>query len=751
MLQAQGVKQKDASPIPDGNVISYTKEIKPIFVNKCVACHACFDSPAQFNMTTAKAIQRGAIKGDPYELTEAKKPYHRMENPERSIDELRKAGWWSVLDGGEDSILGKMVTLAQKNRWKPNERIPDHIDIYSLTRQLMAPTVREIDGYAKAYPKQGMPLAVAGLTGEEYTSIMNWLKEGAKFDEVEPQPTPGDAKMIAQWEKFLNADDKRHKLVARYVYEHLAPFHVFFEADSPNFFMLIRSSTPPGKEPVVAEARVPSDGVEGPFYYRFNIVDFTLACKRHNVLDATGDKLNRIKEILLGGDWTVDKLPGYTSITKYYPLVTYAAIPAKARYKFLLEDALLYERTITQGAACRSGFAVSTTPEQGWNFFENPETSLYVNDAEYRKAVTPLTGMIPHEGNVGAAVAAYTAMTKRGVEYRKKTAGKLTDGSLSRIEDIWKGGGVYTMLRHDDNAEVVAGLVGRYSQRPFLQNLPLFESRIYSSVVNWDLFTDAADQLKVRAEFGYWRNEAELNYLRFLPPETRRAAFIKMNRDPPGLFLFAAYKEKNELQKIADDATGVEYKTDDPEKELLDQLIAHVADAVPTDDPIARPKPGAKADQVTQAWQLIHRAADRQDTWFKTMLPQATFLRIDSKGKKPSFYTMALDWYIVNTESIAGSLNHHADLGKDKVTIVPGVQGYYPNFMFRIDEEDVMEFAKKLTAANDKKDFLAVVDRWGVRRTNPEFWSLFHSATDYVRRTSPKRAAVFDANRYVDF
>jgi hypothetical protein len=62
-----------------------------------------------------------------------------------------------------------------------------------------------------------------------------------------------------------------------------------------------------------------------------------------------------------------------------------------------------------------------------------------------------------------------------------------------------------------------------------------------------------------------------------------------------------------------------------------------------------------------------------------------------------------------------------------------------------------MEFAKKLTAANDKKDFLAVVDRWGVRRTNPEFWSIFHSATDYVRRTSPKRAAVFDANRYVDF
>jgi hypothetical protein len=513
--------------------------------------------------------------------------------------------------------------------------------------------------------------------------------------------------------------------------------------------MLIRSSTPPGKEPVPIKSRVPTDGVEGPFYYRFNIVNFTLACKRHNVLDATGDKLNRIKELLLSGDWTVDKLPGYSAKTKYYPLSTFAAIPAKARYKFLLEDAVLYERTITQGSACRSALAVSVVPEHGWNFFENPETSLYVNDDDYRKAVTPLLGELPNETDVGTLIAGYRELTKRGVEYHKKYAAKLKDGSLSRIEDLWKGG--FTILRHDDNAEPVAGLLGKYSERPMVQNFPIFERRIYLVSMNWDLFDNGWNQLGARAQIGFWRNEMELNYLRFLPPETRRDVFKRLNRSPPGLTILTEYKEKNQLHKLGELATGVEYKTDDPEKEFLDQAIAHVADAIPTDDPIARPKPGAKADQVTQAWQLIHRAADRQGAWFKTMLPQATFLRVDSKGKKPSFYTLALDWYIVNTESIAGSLNHDADLGKDKVTIVPGTAGYYPNFMFRIDEEDVMEFAKKLTAANDKKDFLAVVDRWGVRRTNPEFWSLFHSATDYVRRTSPKRAAVFDANRYVDF
>ena len=62
-----------------------------------------------------------------------------------------------------------------------------------------------------------------------------------------------------------------------------------------------------------------------------------------------------------------------------------------------------------------------------------------------------------------------------------------------------------------------------------------------------------------------------------------------------------------------------------------------------------------------------------------------------------------------------------------------------------------MDFAKKLTAADDIEKFTAVVERWGVRRTNPEFWSIFHSITDYVGRTNPRKAAVLDANRYRNF
>jgi hypothetical protein len=381
----------------------------------------------------------------------------------------------------------------------------------------------------------------------------------------------------------------------------------------------------------------------------------------------------------------------------------------------------------------------------------HPETSLYITDPEYRKAVNPLTGALPNETDIGTTILAYRELTKRGVEYRKKTAAKFKDGSRSRIEDLWKGG--FTIAHHDQDAEVVlpSGLQGDYSKRVMVQNLPIWERRLYCVTVNYDIFSSAMSQIGTRAEIGFWRNEAELNYLRFLPPKTRVDVFKRLNKSPPGYLIFTQFKEKNQLHKVADLATGVQYKTDDPEKEFLDQFIAYVGDAIPTDDPIARPKPGAKADRVTQALQLIDEEGDTPQTWFKTMLPEITLLRIDSKGKDPTFYSLTLDWDVVNTESIAGSINHYPDDGLDEVTIYPGVQGYYPNFIFRIDEEDVMDFAKKLTAADDIEKFTAVVERWGVRRTNPEFWSIFHSITDYVRRTNPRKAAVLDANRYRDF
>ena len=46
--------------------IVYSEQIQPIFTQKCVACHACYDSPCQLNLGSGEGLQRGAHKDPIY-------------------------------------------------------------------------------------------------------------------------------------------------------------------------------------------------------------------------------------------------------------------------------------------------------------------------------------------------------------------------------------------------------------------------------------------------------------------------------------------------------------------------------------------------------------------------------------------------------------------------------------------------------------------------------------------------------------
>ena len=48
----------------------------------------------------------------------------------------------------------------------------------------------------------------------------------------------------------------------------------------------------------------------------------------------------------------------------------------------------------------------------------------------------------------------------------------------------------------------------------------------------------------------------------------------------------------------------------------------------------------------------------------------------------------------------------------------------------------------------DQAAFDAIVERWGIRRSNPEFWHYFHDIGQYINETDPVEAGVLDMNRY---
>jgi hypothetical protein len=85
---------------------------------------------------------------------------------------------------------------------------------------------------------------------------------------------------------------------------------------------------------------------------------------------------------------------------------------------------------------------------------------------------------------------------------------------------------------------------------------------------------------------------------------------------------------------------------------------------------------------------------------------------------------------------------------RDTLTAVRGLIGSYPNFMFNVPLDGVEAFADALHGARSPEQFSEVVDRYGLPRTHPDIWANFQWFVDYMRRTSPIEAGVYDMSRY---
>ena len=85
---------------------------------------------------------------------------------------------------------------------------------------------------------------------------------------------------------------------------------------------------------------------------------------------------------------------------------------------------------------------------------------------------------------------------------------------------------------------------------------------------------------------------------------------------------------------------------------------------------------------------------------------------------------------------------------KDTLTVYGGLLGSYPNFMFNVPLHRIEAFSAALNAVHTHEQFMEVVSSYGLSRTHPEIWSNFHWFVDYMRRTRPVEARVYDLNRY---
>ena len=84
----------------------------------------------------------------------------------------------------------------------------------------------------------------------------------------------------------------------------------------------------------------------------------------------------------------------------------------------------------------------------------------------------------------------------------------------------------------------------------------------------------------------------------------------------------------------------------------------------------------------------------------------------------------------------------------DTLTIWRGDLGSYPNFAFDVHVDELGEFVDTLQKTSSEEELEVVVSRFGVRRSDPDFWLTMDWFVSEFYSQDPTAAGLFDLGRY---
>jgi len=720
-------------------------------------------------LSSAEGVLRGATKKPVYDAARLK----AMAPTRLGIDaataaEWREKGFYSAFNdqGGplhnnlEYSLLYNMIKLGRDHPLAENDTVPEDIEL-GLSRKNSCPRPDEFDDYAQQKPLQGMPLAMAGLEAAEYQTLRQWILEGAVIDQGPVILTPQEQLQVNQWETFFNLPGLKNRLVSRYLYEHLFLAHLYFENTDPeSFFELVRSSTPSGEPVRVIPTVRPDEDPGQPFFYRLRKIDSTIVHKTHITYPLSDAKLAYWRELFLVPDWDIEQLPAYTQGNAVNPFLTFAAIPARARYRFLLDSAHYFVMTFIRGPVCRGQVATDVIDDQFFVLFQDPDADLSVTDPSYLARIQPYLKLTPINERVVQLLPNWELrkhdrdqyIRLRGAAYRNRQP------KGPSLQDIWDGGdggndnAALTVFRNFDNAMVSKGFVGAIPKTLWVMDFPMLEQTYYELVVNYNVFGSAAHQAETRLYFDLIRSGGENNFLHFMPADVRTAMRESW------------YRSKRGAKKVLDDyvvvnedlPVQIDYRSSDPKSEFVTRVSARLGpQTVPPDvlNRCARP-PCYRAAATTAQRQveavlqtLTSTPASDAAMKFVDFMPDVSFVRVNvGNPDKDLAYTLIRNKAHTNVALLLNE-EKRREPEKDTLTAYGGLLGSYPNFIFSVPLDRIGEFAADLTSVQTREQFTEVVGRYGFSRTNPAIWTNFQWFVDYMRRTRPIQG-VYDLNRY---
>jgi hypothetical protein len=450
-----------------------------------------------------------------------------------------------------------------------------------------------------------------------------------------------------------------------------------------------------------------------------------------------------LRELFLDADYQVTSLPTYEPVASANPFVTFQQIPVRSRYRLMLEEAQYTIMGFIKGPVCRGQVALNVIADAFWVTFANPDLKhSELGEEQLTAALQHIHLPAEAEGDLPLlkwkkyAHAEDDFLRAKSELLNREFSGKTAPG----LNMLWDGDGknrnaVLTIFRHFDSATVVKGLVGR-PQTAWVVTYPLLERIHYLLVAGYDVFGTVGHEVTTRMYMDFLRMEGESNFLMLLPEASREAVRDQWYRG-------AGDDVKQYLQGSKAHfagATGIHYRTSDPLHELYGLIDRHFARV--KDRRYDLRTKGLAPEVRKQLAKLdgLHGAA-------VSKLPELTFLTVTGLTGESRQYTLIHNSARTNISTLLQEDKTRIP-GEDTVTLVEGILGAYPNTFHVVAAKDLRAYTDAIAGMKGEEDYAQLMTRFGIRRTDPRFWSHGDAVLTEYRRSTPVEAGVLDFNRY---
>jgi len=749
---------------PPSRPLSYLVDVEPILVKRCVVCHSCYNSPCQLKLSSWDGLDRGASKEKIYNGSRLKTmDPSRLLVDAHSTGEWREKGFFSVKqEGTQEYDESAMYMLLDHKRLSPDvsgDYFPEASDL------TCAENGTELKEYLKKHPNRGMPFGFPPLKQAEFNTVAGWLMQGARGPNQEQQDAlkaipKKDIGMLEKWEVFFNTPDPKYRMTARYLYEHLFLAHITFEVGSNEFYELVRSKTGPGEDiDIIATVR-PYDGPGvGLFYYRFRRIYSTIVHKTHMVFPLDEKQYVRINELFITPEWTEEPhLVGYDKITSANPFETYGQIPTRSRYQWLLDNAHYTIMTFIRGPVCKGQIALNVINDHFWIMFLDPDYDLSVKFPGFIKLHSNKLRMPGENGSDYKLSEALFENNhyKWAVDYykeRQQFYGAIYPDGLG-IETIWKGNQpddqpVLTVFRHFDSASVHRGVLGNLPNTLWVVDYPLLERIYYSLVAGFDVYGTAGHQVATRLYMDALRVEGESYYLDFMPRDVRKTMMESWNIGVP-------LKDIN--YQPAPIPSKVAYKTDEPKRELIEQVVnnhikvegvAFGVNYLPAG--VSYPDLPVKYDSIEDIIDGFIAVSAPGVSFFRHVSDHnanVAWIRIKNvPGREDVVISAVVDRWHDNVKFLFRE-KKSLDPSKDRADFIPGFIGSYPNYFFVLDASELPDFFDILDNYDGSEPSIQRLEKYGVNRAEANFWEVYDWFQNRFNESDKQSAGLVDLNRY---